>query len=126
MGHIDVSYSLNFRQCALHNPIQRSSENENTKRKQLKKSADDIDSDLKFPRIDKLLTQGVLAERIKDWCNKLIVEKIDPWQFFGIVDVKITKYDGTLIHCGKGLVFEGAPVHVFWNFIEPFLKKRDR
>jgi len=83
---------------------------------------DDIDSDLKLPRVQTLLTTEALANRIKDWENKLIMKKVDPWQFFHAVGVKIPTYDGKLIHC-KGGGFAGTLRLVFWNFIEPFLKR---
>ena len=81
------------------------------------------DSDLKSPRVETLLARGVLANRIKEWGNKLIVKKLNPWKSFGIVDVKIMKYEpGQLIHYGKGLGFESVSQRVFWDFIDPFLE----
>lgn len=55
----------------------------------------DIDSDLKFPRVKTLLTLGKLASEIKEWGDKLILKKLNPWKFFHGYGVEITKYDGT-------------------------------
>jgi hypothetical protein len=85
--------------------------------------SDDIDSDLKEPRVTTLLTQGALATRIYLWADKLITLKLDPWLSLPTFGFKITLYDGRLISSNgvQFFIFDGETAQTFWNLIDPFL-----
>lgn len=77
---------------------------------------------MSIPDIGTLLTQRELAVKVKEWGDKLIADKINPWTFLRANGVKVARYDGSLINY-QGVGFEGSPRTVFWEgFIEPFLR----
>ena len=60
--------------------------------------------------------------RVDERTEYLIREKIDPWLLISTGLITITLHDGSPFDL-KGFAYSGSPARVFWDLIEPFLKR---